>query len=85
MAANLENQLIEKIKALPPNKQQEALTLIDKLGEGLNSKSAETLRPVWEVINETNQQLPDGTWDNVPTDGSVNVDHYLYGAPKLPS
>ena len=85
MPANLENQLIEKIKALPPNKQQEALHLLDKLGEGLNSEPTATLRPVWEVINETNQQLPEGAWDEVPTDGSLNVDHYLYGAPKLPS
>src|ERR1700752_41365 len=22
------------------------------------------------------------TWENVPTDGSINPDHYLYGAPK---
>jgi hypothetical protein len=27
MAANLEDQLIDKVRALPPNKQQEALRL----------------------------------------------------------
>ena len=31
MAANLEDQLIDKVRALPPDKQQEALRLLDAL------------------------------------------------------
>lgn len=31
MAANLEDQLINKVRALPPDKQQEALRLLDLL------------------------------------------------------
>jgi hypothetical protein len=38
--------------------------------------------PSWAVVNETNAGLPADTWENVPTDGSINLDHYLYGAPK---
>jgi len=34
MAANLEDQLIDKERALPPNKQQEALRLLDTLAHG---------------------------------------------------
>ncbi|HKZ79075.1 MAG TPA: hypothetical protein VJ124_12295 [Pyrinomonadaceae bacterium] len=34
MAVNLEDQLIDKVRALPPNKQQEALRLLDTLASG---------------------------------------------------
>ncbi len=85
MAANLEDQLIDKVRALPPSKRQEALRLLDSLagdasaepnGTGLNR------RPIWEVVDEINAGLPADTWDSVPSDGSINLDHYLYGAPK---
>jgi len=85
MAANLEDQLIDEVRALPANKQQEALRLLDTLasdasdepnGRGLNR------RPIWEIVQEANAGLTADTWDSVPTDGSINLDHYLYGAPK---
>src|SRR6185436_20899633 len=83
MAANLEDQLINKVRALPPNKQQEALRLLENLA---TSPSAEGTggdrRPVWQVVDEINAGLPADTWETVPTDGSINLRHYLYGAPK---
>lgn len=39
-------------------------------------------RPIWEIVEEVNAGLPADTWDEVPADGSINLDHYLYGAPK---
>jgi hypothetical protein len=27
-------------------------------------------------------KLPDEVWENMPTDGSYQHDHYLYGTPK---
>ncbi len=85
MAANLEDQLIDRVRALPPNKQQEALRLLDTLAAGASSEPNGTgvdRRPIWEIIEEINGALPKDTWDDVPTDGSINLDHYLYGAPK---
>lgn len=85
MAANLEDELIDKVRALPPNKQVEALRLLETLatdasdvpnGTSLNRRS------IWEIVQEVNAGLPADTWDSVPTDGSINLDHYLYGAPK---
>ena len=81
MAANLEDQLIDKVRALPPNKQQEALRLLDTLATGASSEAPDR-RSIWEVVEEINAGLPADTWENVPTDGSINLDHYLYGAPK---
>jgi hypothetical protein len=85
MAANLEDQLIDKVRALPPNKQQEALRLLDNLASGASSEPRGTVanrRSIWEIVEDVNAGLPADTWDSVPTDGSINLDHYLYGAPK---
>ena len=83
MAANLEEQLIDKVRALPPDKQQEALRLLDSLATGASSEgTCMDRRPTWEVVDEINAGLPADTWENVPTDGSIHLDHYLYGAPK---
>lgn len=40
-------------------------------------------RPIWEVIAEISRSVPAEAWENVPTDLSKNLDHYLYGAPKV--
>ncbi len=83
MAANLEDQLIDKVRALPPDKQQEALRLLDTLATGsISEGTGDDRRPIWDVVDEINAGLPADTWENVPTDGSINLDHYLYGAPK---
>jgi hypothetical protein len=85
MAANLEDQLIDKVRALPPDKRQEALRLLNALASAPHSEPNGTgvdRRPIWELAEEINAGLPADTWDNVPVDGSINLDHYLYGAPK---
>ena len=88
MAANLEDELIDKVRALPANKRQEALRLLDTLASGASSEpngTGEDRRPIWEIVEEVNAGLPADTWDSVPTDASTNLDHYLYGAPKQQS
>jgi hypothetical protein len=83
MSANTEQTILEKLQALPDNKQQEVLALVDEmLKQNHEPRSRENVRPIWEIIEEISSQAPPGTWDDVPTDGSVNHDHYLYGAPK---
>ena len=83
MAANQEYQLIDKVRALAPDKQQEALRLLDTLATSPSSEGTGVdRRPIWEVVDEINAGLPADTWENVPTDGSINLDHYVFGAPK---
>ena len=56
MAANLEEQLIDKVRALPVNKQQEALRLLDTLPGGAGSEPNGTgvdRRPIWEIVDQT--------------------------------
>ncbi|HEX6719674.1 MAG TPA: hypothetical protein VF088_21395 [Pyrinomonadaceae bacterium] len=82
MAANLEDQLIDKVRALPPSKQQEALRLLDNLAKAECNGTPSDRKSIWDVVAEINAGLPADTWETVPTDGSTNLDHYLYGAPK---
>jgi hypothetical protein len=82
MSANLEQAILEKIQALPDKKQEEVLALVDQMLKEDQRQTRQNARPIWEIIEEIANQAPPGTWDDVPTDGSVNHDHYLYGAPK---
>lgn len=36
----------------------------------------------WEIASKLMAGIPKEAWDNMPSDLSINVDHYLYGAPK---
>jgi len=85
MAANLEHQLIDKVRASPPNKQQEALRPLNTLASAPDSEpngAGVDRRPISKIVEEVNRALPEETWDDVPTDGSISLDHHLYGAPK---
>ena len=82
MPANFEDQLIDKVRALPPNKQEEALRLLDNLAKSEFNENPLDRKSIWDVVESINTELPADTWEMVPTDGSINLDHYLYRAPK---
>jgi hypothetical protein len=83
MAANIEEQLIEKARALPPDKQMKLLEYADDLARPQNGGVSSVKKPtIWEMVEDIIREVPEGAWDEVPRDGSLNVDHYLYGAPK---
>jgi antitoxin component of MazEF toxin-antitoxin module len=42
----------------------------------------DSVRPIWETALELAAAIPDDELDKVPADGSINVKHYLYGAPR---
>ncbi len=52
------------------------------LGEEALERQAEGAKPIWEEIVELMQDVPEEEWASLPSDGSENLDHYLYGAPK---
>jgi hypothetical protein len=82
MSANLEQAILEKIQALPDKKQEEVLALVDQMLKESQPQTPPNGQPIWQIIEQIVSGAPPGTWDDVPTDGSVNHDHYLYGAPK---
>ena len=86
MATSIEESLIEKLRGLPLEKQQEVLEFVEKLDR---METSETIQaepkdrmPIWERIREISADVPDEEWAKLPTDGAEQHDHYLYGSPK---
>lgn len=80
MAANIEESVIEKLRGLPVEKQQEVLEFVENLAEHPAASTDD--RPILEVIREISAEVPDEEWAKLPTDGAEQHDHYLYGSPK---
>ena len=76
---NLEQIIIEKVHQFPPEKQQKLLEYAESLDETKQEAKHETL---WEMVKDLVEEVPKEAWDELPTDGSINVDHYLYGHQK---
>ena len=70
----VEEEIIERGHALPPDRQEEVLRFVESL--------TPSRKPLLEEIREIYQDIPDAEWEKLPRDGSENLDHYLYGAPK---
>jgi hypothetical protein len=83
MAANLENRIQEKVKALPEEKQERVLSLVEELLKETNGEQARmSARPLWEIAQEISSQIPVEEWKKLPPDGAEQHDHYLYGSLK---
>jgi len=85
MAANIEEKVIEKLRVLPESQQAEVLKFVEDLAgvEGkVDNGYAPDRVPIWDKIQAIMHDVPDEVLASIPTDGSINVDHYLYGAPK---
>jgi hypothetical protein len=85
MAANIEEKVIEKLRVLPEDRQAEVLRFVEDLAD-LETK-ADNGHPagrvaIWDKIEDIMRDVPDEVLASIPTDGSINVDHYLYGASK---
>ena len=85
MAANIEDKVIEKLRVLPEAQQAEVLKFVEDLA-GVETK-ADNGHPhgrvaIWDKIEEIMRDVPDEILASIPTDGGINVDHYLYGARK---
>ena len=42
-------------------------------------------RPVWQMVEELLKNIPAEDLERMPTDGSDQHDHYIYGTPKRKS
>ncbi len=79
---NLEQTIIEKIHAFPPEKQQKILEYAESLDENKDSEDVPKRQTIWAKVKDIIEEVPNEEWAKLPTDGSINVDHYLYGSPK---
>ena len=83
MAADIEQELIEKVRTLPFEKQKKVLSYAEELRQqnGGEGSRVEDLT-IWEMVKDVILEVPAEAWEELPKDGSRNVDYYLYGAPK---
>jgi hypothetical protein len=81
MNPELAKKISDKIATLPEDEQEMVLEYIESRIE-LRSRTERDERPIWEVLTEMSDAIPLEEWEKLPSDGSVNHDHYLYGAPK---
>ncbi len=87
METSIEQQLVETVRILPEEKQKDVLEYARKISENENLPHDEEMqtpktRKLFQKLEELRAKLPKDVWENYPTDGSLNHDHYLYGAPK---
>ena len=89
MNRTIEQQVIETIRVLPEEKQREVLKYAKQISESEEASTENSTneekpkkRKFVGVIEELRKTLPADAWEGSPTDGSLNHDHYLYGAPK---
>jgi len=66
--------ITEKVKVMSNDQQEEVLEFV----ENLEPKQ----KNLWEMWQVHLKDIPQEELDEIPTDASVNLDHYLYGAPK---
>ncbi|MEP7273856.1 MAG: hypothetical protein ABI882_20315 [Acidobacteriota bacterium] len=80
MSSKIAEIVSEKVRVLPPEQQREVLDFVEQLAK--STVSAKSTRGIWEEVEEISTRVPDEAWHDVPSDGSQQHDHYLYGAPK---
>ncbi len=74
---NIQQAVIEKLAMLSLDKRRQALYFIEEL-----ARSEPPRQTLWEMMQECIKDVPSEAFDDLPTDGALNHDHYLYGAPK---
>ena len=82
MSSDLEQEIQDKVRALPQAKQQRVLTLIEECLREPQVRETSDTPPIWEIFERLSKQISPEEWSKLPADGAEQHDHYLYGAPK---
>lgn len=84
---DLERRIAEKVKSGAFQSADElierSLDLLDQRVAAETPAKPKVSRSVWEIGEEITRSVPDEEWAKLPADLSKNLDHYLYGAPKV--
>lgn len=82
----------EPVRVTAPSFRQMYLTLVSgtipaghrgmAAPEGKSEEPSASNRPIEEILREIADEVADEEWNKLPTDLSLNLDHYLYGAPR---
>ncbi|MEK6303779.1 MAG: hypothetical protein AABO41_23990 [Acidobacteriota bacterium] len=78
MSSNIEEAIVERLRALDTKEQKTVLDFV----EGIERQKSQPAKTLWDAIQNIVKDVPDEVWERLPTDGSEQHDHYLYGSPK---
>jgi hypothetical protein len=78
MSSRTEEVIIERLRTLDAEEQKKVLDFV----EGIERQKSQPAKTLWNAIQEIVKDVPDEVWERLPTDGSEQHDHYLYGSPK---
>lgn len=76
-ALSIVEAVTTKLSQLPLEQQQEVLNFVEFLAQ----KTAPP-QSIWGKIEAIVEEVPKELWEELPTDGAEQHDHYLYGTPK---
>lgn len=74
MISNVTDKISHWVSRLPEDKQLEVLKFVEDIGQ--------PRRSLLDIVREIEETIPDEVLEKLPVDGSINHDHYLYGARK---
>ena len=78
---NQEATLKAKAQAQGVTAEQYAVQVLNRVLQDQESEG-EAGEPFWKTFTRPLEALPDEAFEQLPTDGASEHDHYLYGAPK---
>ncbi len=74
MQTDVTEKIVGKVRVLSAEQKEKVLEFVENLEP--------PRRTLWEMWQGHLKDIPEEELDKIPTDASVNLDHYLYGAPK---
>ncbi|MDQ3748818.1 MAG: hypothetical protein M3367_07380 [Acidobacteriota bacterium] len=77
MSVNLQQAIQEQTRALSEDEMRQVLDFMNRL-----RKKETKPQSLGELIDECFKNVSSEVMDKLPEDASLNLDHYLYGAPK---
>jgi Arc/MetJ-type ribon-helix-helix transcriptional regulator len=84
---DLEQRIVAKVESghyrSPAEVIEEGLDLLDSRDATQHDAGNHDETPIWETVVRIGQEVPEREWSALPTDLSKNLDHYLYGSPKV--
>lgn len=85
MQTDLAKEIFERVKGLSDEQQEAVLRFVEgkiSFEKRRSEYKKSNPRPIWEIAAEISAEIPIEEWEELPSDGAANHDHYLYGAPK---
>ena len=79
MSANLQQTIQEQIRVLSEDEMRQVLNFVNDLQKEEKVLQA---KPISAIFEELSKEVSLDEWNELPSDGAENHDHYLYGAPK---